>query len=42
MIKVNPELDLMFERVTDVKPEIVWQGWGKCFDQLVALAPEIR
>jgi uncharacterized protein YndB with AHSA1/START domain len=23
----NPELDLMFERVVDVPPDLVWQAW---------------
>ena len=24
---INPELDLMFERVVDVQPEKIWQAW---------------
>ncbi|MDQ3232333.1 MAG: SRPBCC family protein [Pseudobdellovibrionaceae bacterium] len=29
MNKFNPELDLMLERVVDVKPEIIWKAWTK-------------
>lgn len=29
MIKINPELDLILERVVDVKPEIVWKAWTR-------------
>ncbi len=29
MHKVNPELDLVLERVTDVKPEIIWKAWTR-------------
>ncbi len=26
-LKVNPELDLVFERIVDVPPELVWKAW---------------
>jgi len=26
-LKPNPELDLMFERVIDVPPELIWAPW---------------
>ncbi len=29
MHKVNPELDLVLERVTDVKPEVIWKAWTR-------------
>ncbi len=29
MHKVNLELDLVLERVTDVKPEIIWKAWTR-------------
>lgn len=25
--KINPELDLVLERTTDVKPELIWKAW---------------
>jgi uncharacterized protein YndB with AHSA1/START domain len=29
MSQLNPELDLIFERVVDVPPELVWAAWTK-------------
>ncbi len=29
MSRLNPELDLIFERVVDVPPELVWAAWTK-------------
>lgn len=29
MLKINPELDLVLERFTDVKPEVVWKAWTR-------------
>ncbi|HEY8084392.1 MAG TPA: SRPBCC family protein [Methylophilaceae bacterium] len=26
-LKINPELDLFFERIVDVPPELVWKAW---------------
>ena len=28
-IKVNPKLDLVFERTTSLTPEQIWQGWTR-------------
>ena len=26
-LNINPELDLYFERIVDVPPELVWKAW---------------
>jgi uncharacterized protein YndB with AHSA1/START domain len=27
IMQINPQLDLMFERIVDVPPDLIWQAW---------------